>query len=111
MPFDVKNYPRSDGVYVIATWSRTKEETRACYVGQGNIRDRFEAHKRSDEPNECLANVMGDKVLKKVFFTIIDDKKQRNDIEHTLYMRYNSTPGFCNDNIPSGNWTSINFPF
>ena len=86
VPGRMDEFPDDDGVYVIA---QVVNIDLVRYVGQGNIRDRMTQHQDYyNEPNQCLRNVMRNTHNVKVCYAIIPNRKERNDVEYTLYAAY-----------------------
>lgn len=110
-PNGIYQFPEEDGVYVIAEIINGTPKVR--YVGQGNIYDRMELHKSSNEPNACLKKVMSDTSNVQVRSAIINNQTERDDAEYTYYKYYlDNEHNLCNEIIPSGKWlVGIPTPF
>ncbi len=95
-------FPDTGGVYVIAC---DEPSDYIRYVGQGNIRDRMNVHENwHNEPNECLAKVMRTGNVR-IYFAEIPDARERNNVEHTLYVHYRKEGHtLCNESEPVGSY-------
>ena len=104
-------FPDEDGVYVIAEINDGTANVR--YVGSGNLHDRIDDHLSSNEPNNCLKNVMSDTDNVKIKSIIINNDTDRDNIEYTCYKYYlDKDHSLCNEIAPPGEFiTGITAPF
>jgi len=103
-------YPKHEGVYVIAKKIDGKKKAR--YVGRGNIYDRMKVHESDDEPNSCLKKVMSDRDNLVVHYAKVPNQTERENAERTLFDYFGGAEKLCNEVMPEGQFIpTMNVPF
>ncbi|MDE1813204.1 MAG: hypothetical protein KGH87_06645 [Thaumarchaeota archaeon] len=109
-PNSTFEYPKNEGVYIIA--KKIDGKLKARYVGQGKIYDRMKIHEGKSEPNDCLRKTMSNLDDIEVYYALVPHQTDRENAEFTLFDLYGGLPKLCNDVTPLGNFDyTIKGPF
>lgn len=99
--------PHTGGVYVLWVKLKDKDEWRCFYVGKADdLHDRLLDHLAEEEPNECIAAKIKDKVCG-FFFAEVAKAVVRSGIEKFLFDHYEPE---CNEQDPGGKPAQVNLP-
>ena len=97
-------WPKKRGVYVIA--NNSNGTVTARYVGQGNLSQRIQDHKNSED--DCVKKALDEN--RKIYYVLESDEAKRSNIEHTLYHEYGGREKLCNKEEPRGRMIDTNLP-